>query len=49
MSRTENSAPERRRLIESKHRKRSLGAWLVPLVIILVVIYLLPRLAEILD
>ncbi len=31
-----------------KHRKRSLGPWLVPLAVILAVIYFLPRLAELL-
>ncbi len=49
MTTEDRESKERRRLIVSNHRKRNLGTWLVPLVIILVVIYFLPRLAEMLN
>lgn len=41
--------PERKRLIRSDHRKRPLGAWVVPLVIILVIMIFLPKLVAFLE
>jgi hypothetical protein len=38
--------PTRRRMISHGHRKRSLIPWLIPLAIIIIVMIVLPRLAE---
>ena len=37
-----------RPLVANPHRKRSLRIWIIPLVIVLAVIYFLPRLLELL-
>ena len=39
----------RRPLVANPHRKRSVRIWIIPLVIILGVIYFLPRLLELLE
>jgi len=39
---------QRRRLFQRTYQKRSLSRWVVPLIIILAVIFLLPRLMDIL-
>ena len=36
-------------LFETRHKKRSVSTWLVPLIIIIAVIVFLPRVMEILD
>ena len=41
--------PRRRPLVVNAHRKRSIYTWLVPLVIILAIMYLLPRVSAWLD
>lgn len=48
----EDPAPKqasRRPLVVNHHRKRSLGNWLLPLAVILVLIVFLPKLAALLD
>lgn len=40
--------PERRQLFTRTHHKRSLSRWIVPLAIILVVIFFLPRIMDLL-
>jgi hypothetical protein len=49
---SENQQPDprstRRQLFTRTHRKASLRRWIIPLIIILAVIFFLPRLVEIL-
>ena len=44
----QDKKPVRRPLFNRVHRKRSLSRWIVPLIIILAVIFFLPRVMEIL-
>jgi hypothetical protein len=44
-----HSADDRRPLVRSHHRKRSVWIWVIPLGIILAVIYSLPRLLALLE
>ena len=41
--------PSRRPLVTNPHRKRSVRIWIIPLVVILGVIYFLPRLLGLLE
>lgn len=42
-------APQRRPLVFNTNKKRSVTAWLVPLVVILAIMFFLPRVMELLD
>lgn len=45
----DETKPERKRLIRSDHKKRPLGAWVVPLVIIVVIMIFLPKFVAFLE
>jgi|GEM_PF-6562335 len=41
--------PERKRLIRNDHQKRSVRAWILPLVIIVMIMVLLPKIVALLE
>jgi hypothetical protein len=49
MAEQEQTEKERRPLIRHDHRKRSVRAWVVPLVIIVAIIIFLPKIVALLE
>lgn len=46
---TEEPPAKRRPLVVNPHRRRPVGVWIVPLIVIVAVIYFLPRLLALLE